>query len=98
MNDILLGAIAGDVIGSYYEFCPANTVDFKLFNGDSSYFTDDTVMTVANADWLLTGDCLLDIMRSYGTDISLLAMAGCSLNGYKKTSQSHTTVSAMALP
>ncbi len=66
MNDILLGAIAGDVIGSYYEFCPANTVDFKLFNGDSSYFTDDTVMTVANADWLLTGDCLLDIMRSYG--------------------------------
>ena len=66
MNDILLGAIAGDVIGSYYEFRPANTVDFKLFNGDSSCFTDDTVMTVANADWLLTGDDLLSVMQDYG--------------------------------
>lgn len=66
MNDILLGAIAGDVIGSYYEFCPARMVDFKLFNGDSSYFTDDTVMTVANADWLLTGGSLLGIMQDYG--------------------------------
>lgn len=66
MNDILLGAIAGDVIGSYYEFCPANTVDFKLFNGDSSYFTDDTVMTVANADWLLTNESLFGIMQDYG--------------------------------
>ena len=66
MNDILLGAIAGDVIGSYYEFCPANTVDFKLFNGNSSCFTDDTVMTVANADWLLTGDSLLSVMQYYG--------------------------------
>ncbi|HIT81565.1 MAG TPA: ADP-ribosylglycohydrolase family protein [Candidatus Caccoplasma merdavium] len=66
MNDILLGAIAGDVIGSYYEFCPVKTIDFKLFNGDSSHFTDDTVMTVANADWLLTGDSLLGIMQDYG--------------------------------
>ena len=63
MNDILLGAIAGDVIGSYYEFCPVKTIDFKLFNGDSSHFTDDTVMTVANADWRLTGDSLLGIMQ-----------------------------------
>ena len=66
MNNILLGAIAGDVIGSYYEFRPAKTVDFNLFNGDSSFFTDDTVMTVANADWLLTGDSLLGIMQDYG--------------------------------
>lgn len=66
MNDILLGAIAGDVIGSRYEFCPVNTVDFELFNGDSSRFTDDTVMTVANADWLLTGDSLLGVMQDYG--------------------------------
>lgn len=59
MNNILLGAIAGDVIGSYYEFCPVNTVDFRLFNNGSSRFTDDTVMTVATADWLLTCDSLL---------------------------------------
>lgn len=66
MDDILLGAIAGDVIGSYYEFCPANRVDFKLFNGNGTFFTDDTVMTVANADWLLTGDSLLGVMQDYG--------------------------------
>lgn len=66
MNDILLGAIAGDVIGLYYEFFPVKTADFKLFNGKSSNFTDDTVMTIANADWLLTGDSLLGIMQDYG--------------------------------
>ena len=66
MDKILLGAIAGDVIGSYYEFCPARTTDFPLFNGNSTRFTDDTVMTVANADWLLTGDSLLGIMQDYG--------------------------------
>lgn len=76
MSDILLGAIAGDVIGSYYEFCPANTVDFKLFNGKSSRFTDDTVMTVANADWLLTGDSLLSVMQDYGNRYITAGYAG----------------------
>ena len=66
MDKILLGAIAGDVIGSYYEFMPTRTTDFPLFNGNSTRFTDDTVMTVANADWLLTGDSLLGIMQDYG--------------------------------
>lgn len=66
MDKILLGAIAGDVIGSYYEFIPARTTDFPLFNDNSTRFTDDTVMTVANADWLLTGDSLLGIMQDYG--------------------------------
>lgn len=63
---ILIGAIAGDVIGSYYEFCTMKSTDFPLFNGNSSHFTDDTIMTVANADWLLTGDSLLGIMQDYG--------------------------------
>lgn len=62
---ILLGAIAGDVIGSVYEFNSIKTTDFSLFC-PSSQFTDDTVMTVANADWLLTGDSLLGIMQDYG--------------------------------
>ena len=66
MYYILLCAIAGDVIVSYYDFCLVTTIDFQLFNGDSSHFTDDTVMTVANADWLLTGDSLLGIMQDYG--------------------------------
>ena len=53
-NNILIGAIAGDIIGSVYEFRSIKTTDFELFF-DYSTFTDDTVMTVANADWLLTG-------------------------------------------
>jgi len=61
----LCGAIAGDMIGSVYEFRPIKEMDFPLFL-DYSKFTDDTVMTVANADWLLTGDSLLGIMQDYG--------------------------------
>lgn len=64
-SKMLLGAIAGDVIGSFYEYRPVNSVEFNLFNEWSS-FTDDTVMTVANADWLLTDDSLLGIMQDYG--------------------------------
>lgn len=65
-SQILIGAIAGDIIGSYYEFCPMKSTQFPLFNDSSSHFTDDTIMTIANADWLLTGDSLLGIMQDYG--------------------------------
>jgi ADP-ribosylglycohydrolase len=64
-NDMLIGAIAGDIIGSVYEYRSMKTTDFELFLSYSS-FTDDTIMTVANADWLLTGDSLLGIMQDYG--------------------------------
>lgn len=63
--NILIGAIAGDIIGSIYEFNPIKSIDFPLFK-EHSRFTDDTVMTIANADWLLTGDSLSGIMLDYG--------------------------------
>ncbi|MGZ3579411.1 MAG: ADP-ribosylglycohydrolase family protein [Syntrophales bacterium] len=44
----MLGAIAGDVIGSVYEGHPIKYTDFPLF-GRHSHFTDDTVLTVAAA-------------------------------------------------
>jgi ADP-ribosylglycohydrolase len=44
----MLGAIAGDVIGSVYEAHPIKYTDFPLF-GRHSHFTDDTVLTVAAA-------------------------------------------------
>ena len=44
----MLGAIAGDVIGSVYEAHPIKYTDFPLF-GRRSRFTDDTVLTVATA-------------------------------------------------
>lgn len=48
----IIGAIAGDVIGSAYEFNPTRNHDFELFTPKST-FTDDTVLTMANALWLL---------------------------------------------
>ncbi len=63
--DVILGAIAGDVIGSTYEFCPHRGTDIKLFYTDSC-FTDDTVMTVAVAKWLLEGGDLVKTMQEYG--------------------------------
>jgi ADP-ribosylglycohydrolase len=50
----MLGAIAGDVIGSVYEHAPTKTVDFPLFSPNSR-FTDDTVLTVATA-WAILRD------------------------------------------
>ena len=48
----IIGTICGDVIGSVYEFHPIKTKDFELFNKHST-FTDDTVMTLAIANWLV---------------------------------------------
>ncbi len=46
----MYGAILGDMIGSPYEFDrSAKTKEFPLFCGES-YFTDDSVMTVAVAE------------------------------------------------
>lgn len=50
----MLGAIAGDVIGSPYELEPIKTTDFPLI-GPGSGFTDDTALTLATADAILSG-------------------------------------------
>jgi ADP-ribosylglycohydrolase len=48
----MLGAIIGDTVGSAYEFSNTKDYDFRLFTSESDY-TDDSVMTVAVASWLL---------------------------------------------
>ena len=48
----MIGAIAGDVIGSVYEFANLRSKVFPLFARDAA-FTDDTVLTVAVAEALL---------------------------------------------
>lgn len=50
----MLGAITGDIIGSIYEWNNIKTKDFPLF-GEKCAFTDDTVCTIAVADWLIHG-------------------------------------------
>lgn len=49
---LLLGGIAGDVIGSVYEFHNIKTTEFPLFT-ERSHYTDDTVMTLAVANKIL---------------------------------------------
>lgn len=50
----LLGAIAGDIVGSIYEHQPIKSKNFPLFDPASTY-TDDTVLTVAVAEAILSG-------------------------------------------
>jgi ADP-ribosylglycohydrolase len=48
----MLGALIGDTVGSIYEFNNIHTTEFPLFS-PSSTFTDDSIMTMAVAEWLL---------------------------------------------
>lgn len=60
----MLGAIAGDIIGSVYEWSNVRTTEFPLFRPRSS-FTDDTVLSVAVADVLLHGGGYAARLKEY---------------------------------
>jgi ADP-ribosylglycohydrolase len=49
----MLGAIVGDIVGSVHEFARTKTKISPQFAADAD-FTDDTVLTVAVAEWILT--------------------------------------------
>ncbi len=76
----MLGAIIGDTVGSVYEFHNIKTTDFPLFERRCNY-TDDSIMTMAVADWLLT-----DPQHGMDTlEASFLAFAKkypCPMGGY----------------
>jgi ADP-ribosylglycohydrolase len=64
----MVGAIAGDIIGSVHEFGRTKSKDFPLFAPEST-FTDDSVLTAAVARAILTdGDyrrAVLELGRRY---------------------------------
>ena len=60
----MLGAIAGDIIGSTYEGRKASRLDFPLFT-PRCRFTDDTVLTVALADSILSGTLYVHKLKEY---------------------------------
>ena len=60
----MLGAIAGDLIGSVYENVRTKRKDFRLFTPLSIY-TDDTVLTVAVADAILRGQDYGKTIKTY---------------------------------
>jgi len=61
----MLGAIIGDIVGSIYEFNNHRSKDFELFQ-QHSRFTDDTILTIATADALMTDQDFAGKYRSYG--------------------------------
>jgi hypothetical protein len=48
----MLGAIIGDIVVSRFEFVNHRSKQFELFT-PGCFFTDDTVCTIAVADWIL---------------------------------------------
>jgi len=62
---LILGAITGDIIGSVFEWNNVKTTDFDLFC-DKSFFTDDTVMTVATMDTILNKKNYAETYKEYG--------------------------------
>jgi ADP-ribosylglycohydrolase len=71
----MLGAIAGDIIGSVYEFHPIKSMDFPLFSKRSEW-TDDTVLTIAVAETLLTGRPYEKTMREFALENSDAGFGG----------------------
>lgn len=66
----MLGAIAGDIAGSTYEWSDIRYMDIHVF-APGSHFTDDTVMTIAIAEWIETDtalrkDTLIQLLRKWG--------------------------------
>jgi ADP-ribosylglycohydrolase len=67
-SKILLGAVAGDIIGSRFEWHPIKSEEFELIHPDC-HFTDDSVLTLAVAEAILEGknyqQKILDFAKRY---------------------------------
>lgn len=69
-SPMLMGAILGDIAGSIYEFDPHKSTDINLQDKRMD-FTDDTIMTIAVAEWILndkwqTKNGLVERMQQWG--------------------------------
>ncbi len=61
----MIGAIAGDIIGSVYEAHPIKYTGFPLFSPYAA-FTDDTVLTVASAYSILENVDYANAFKTFG--------------------------------
>jgi ADP-ribosylglycohydrolase len=60
----MLGALVGDIVGSVYEWHNIKTKNFAFFS-ENCFFTDDSVLTVALADSLITGEPYVQNLKTY---------------------------------
>lgn len=63
----MLGAIIGDIVGSIYEFDNIKTKDFSFFDERMEY-TDDSILSIATADWILNGGQSGNYYLRYATE------------------------------
>ena len=75
----MIGAIAGDIIGSVYEHNPVKTRYFPLFH-PRCRFTDDTVLTIAVAKALLCDRNYRKTMLEFGRKYPHAGYGGLFLN------------------
>ncbi|MBT8490145.1 MAG: ADP-ribosylglycohydrolase family protein [Deltaproteobacteria bacterium] len=75
----MLGAIAGDIIGSVFEGNPIKSVDFPLF-GSNSVYTDDTVLTVAVANALIKGEAYATSLKKFARRYPYAGYGGSFFN------------------
>ena len=61
----MIGAIAGDIIGSVYEQSPIKTKVFPLFDPGCT-FTDDSVLTIAVANAIMSESSYEEAIRKIG--------------------------------
>ena len=75
LENCLLAAAIGDIVGQPYEFSPNKNYDEIVLDRDDSWYTDDTVCTFACAEAYIRGldmaenlktRCLQEIMCGYG--------------------------------
>ena len=71
----MIGAIAGDVIGSVYENHRLKTTAFALFTTDST-FTDDTLLTAAVADCIRNGKDYAATFKQYARKYPCTGLGG----------------------
>ncbi len=64
-SNTIIGAIAGDIIGSIYEFNNTKDINFELFPARSK-FTDDTVLSIAIADCIINDKDFAETVWDYG--------------------------------
>ena len=60
----MIGALVGDIVGSVHEFSVTKDMEFPLFT-DANRFTDDSVLTIAVADCILSGADYIDKFHEY---------------------------------
>ncbi len=80
----MLGVIAGDIIGSKYEFTNDKRYHFKPLFHPKSKYTDDTICTTAVMRSLSNDTCPVETMHAHCANISVQVVGGNGLfNGWQ---------------